>query len=90
MLFSRIFGHKVFIDKDLVGYISPDGDMFSDGYKFGVLTEYGEIYIHDEYVGYIDDNDNIICDDINNGYVSPSNDLVFASLELIIKDKDND
>lgn len=83
MLFLDSFGKNVYIDDELAGYISPSsGDMFSKGHKFGSLTEYGEIYIQDEYVGYIEDNGDIYIREQLAGYVSPSGDLHFDSVAL--------
>ena len=83
MLFLDSFGKNVYIDDQLAGYISPDsGDMFANGYKFGSLTEYGEIYLQNEYVGYIEDNGDIYIGEFVGGYVSPSGDLHFDSAAL--------
>ena len=83
MLFLDSYGKNVYIDDELVGYISPSsGDMFARGYKFGSLSEYGEIYLQGEYVGYIEDNGDIYIEDLVGGYVSPTGDLHFDSIAL--------
>ena len=70
MLFIECFGKNVYIDDELVGYISPDGDMFANGHKFGTLTHDGDIYdiyIREELAG----------------YVTPSHDIKFDSKALM-------
>ncbi len=83
MLFLDSFGKNVYFDDELVGYISPSsGDMYSNGHKFGTLTEYGEIYFNGEYVGYIEDNGDIFIGNNPAGYVSSTGDLYFDSAAI--------
>ena len=60
MIFIECYGKNVYIDDELAGYISPDGDFFANGHKFGCLSPDGDIYLQGEYVGYIEDNYEII------------------------------
>ena len=83
MLDIRCYIKNVYIDDELVGYISPDGDMFAQGHKFGSLSPDGDIYIQGEYVGYIEDNDEIIVHGEPAGFVSSQNDLCFKSAALM-------
>lgn len=83
MLFIDCFGKNVYVDKEHLGYISPEGDMFANGHKFGTLTEDGEIYLQDEYVGYIEDNGDIFINGEPGGYINNQNDLVFDSKALM-------
>ena len=82
MLFISSFGKNVYIDDELVGYISKEGTMFANGYKFGELGEEGDIYLNGEYVGFIDDNGDIYIRNTYGGYVNSSNDLCFDSKAL--------
>jgi len=85
MIFIECYGKNVYIDEELVGYISPDGDFFAKGHKFGAMSAEGDIYLQGEYVGYIEDND-IIINGEPGGYVNERNDLVFSS-EALLKNK---
>lgn len=78
MLFIDCYGKNIYVDKKLAGYISLEGDFFASGHKFGSMTEYGEIYLNDEYVGYIEDNGDIFIGDIVGGYTENGN-LYFDS-----------
>lgn len=82
MLFIECFGKNVYIDNELVGYISPDGDMFSNGHKFGSLTSEGDIYIQGEYIGYIEDNYDIYIKEELAGYVD-NGDIKLSSQSLM-------
>ena len=83
MIFIECYGKNVYIDDELVGYISPEGDFFANGHKFGAMSEEGDIYLQDEYVGYIEDNMEIIINGEPGGYVSDKNDIVFSSKALM-------
>lgn len=83
MIFISSYGKNVYIDDELVGYISMDGDMFAKGHKFGTLTEDGDIYLSGEYVGYIEDNNDIYIHDNYAGYVNAQCDLCFDSKALL-------
>ena len=83
MLFIECFGKNVYIDDELVGYISPDsGDMYAQGHKFGSLTPEGDIYLQGEWVGYIEDNLDIYINEEVAGYVTSRNDIKFNSAAL--------
>lgn len=60
MDWSNVFGHNIYIDDELVGYISSDHDggaiLFVGGRQFAELDNEGIIYIQGREVGYIDDN----------------------------------
>ena len=83
MIFIECYGKNVYIDDELAGYISPDGDFFARGHKFGSLSSEGDIYLQGEYVGYIEDNYDIIINGEPGGYVNEKNDLVFSSQALM-------
>lgn len=83
MIFIECYGKNVYIDEELVGYISPDGDFFAQGHKFGAMSAEGDIYLQGEYVGYIEDNNDIIIDGEPGGYVNERNDIVFSSKALM-------
>ena len=83
MLFIQCFGKNVYIDDELVGYISPNGDMFANGHKFGSLTAEGDIYIQGEYLGYIEDNYDVYIREELAGFVSPEGDIKFDSKSLM-------
>ena len=82
MLVIECFGKNVYIDDELVGYISPDGDMFANGHKFGSLSPEGDIYIQGEYLGYIEDNYDIYIKEELAGYVD-NGDIKFDSKALM-------
>ena len=83
MLFIECYGKNVYIDDELVGYISPtSGDMYADGHKFGNLTPEGDIYLNNEWVGYIEDNLDIYINEQVAGCVTPQNDIKFDSAAL--------
>lgn len=82
MLYISCYGKNVYVDDELVGYISPDGDFFASGHKFGSLSPEGDIYLQGEYVGYIEDNNELIIKDEPGGYVDDQNNLVFSSRAL--------
>ena len=83
MIFIECYGRNVYIDDELAGYISPDGDFFANGHKFGCLSPDGDIYLQGEYVGYIEDNYEIIINGEHGGFVNDHNDLVFSYQALL-------
>lgn len=83
MIFIECYGKNIYIDDELVGYISPDGDFFANGYKFGSMSAEGDIYIQGEYVGYIEDNYDFIINGEISGHVNPNNDIMLSSQALM-------
>lgn len=83
MLFISSYGKNVYIDDELVGYISSEGTLYANGHKFGELSEEGDIYLNGEYVGFIEDNGEIYIKNNYGGYLNSSNDLCFDSKALM-------
>lgn len=76
MLIIDCFGHNIYIDKQLVGYIK-ENVLFISGKKFADITDEGEISFGEKYLGYIDDDGSIIIHDVEVGYINENNDFVF-------------
>ena len=86
MIYIECYGKNVYVDDELAGYISPDGDFFASGHKFGSMFAEGDIYLNGEYVGYIEDNNEISINGEPGGYVNDRHDLVF-SYQALLKNK---
>lgn len=76
MLFIDCFGHNIYVNKQLVGYIG-ENELLISGKKFADLSDDGIISINKKEVGYIDDDGTIIIRDKEVGYVDGNNDFVF-------------
>ena len=76
MLFIDCFGHNIYVNKQLVGYIG-ENELIISGKKFADLSDDGIISINKKEVGYIDDDGTIIIRDKEVGYVDGNNDLIF-------------
>ena len=76
MLFIDCFGHNIYINKQLVGYIG-ENELIISGKKFADLSDDGVISINKKEVGYIDDDGTIIIRDKEVGYVDGNNDFIF-------------
>ncbi len=83
MIAVNSWGKSIYIDKELSGFIAPSGDMYAkEGYKFGSLSDRGDIYINHEQTGYITDDYVIIINDVESGYVDNEGNLRFNSSAL--------
>ena len=76
MLFIDCFGHNIYVNKQLVGYIG-ENELIISGKKFADLSDDGIISINKKEVGYIDDDSTIIIRDKEVGYVDGNNDFIF-------------
>lgn len=76
MLFIDCFGHNIYIDKDLVGYIQ-DNQLIISGRKFADITDDGIISFGEKRLGFIDDDGSIIINDREVGYIDAGNNFVF-------------
>ena len=76
MLFIDCFGHNIYVNKQLVGYIG-ENELIISGKKFADLSDDGVISINKREVGYIDDDGTIIIRDKEVGYVDGNNDFIF-------------
>ncbi len=76
MLIIDCFGHNIYIDKDIVGYIR-DNELIISGKKFADITDEGVISFGGKEVGYVDDDGSIIINDREVGYIDAQNNFVF-------------
>ena len=76
MLFIDCFGHNIYVNKQLVGYIG-ENELIISGKKFADLSDDGVISINKKEVGYIDDDGTIIIRDKEVDYVDGNNDFIF-------------
>ena len=76
MLFIDCFGHNIYVNKQLVGYIG-ENELIISGKKFADLSDDGVISINKKEGGYIDDDGTIIIRDKEVGYVDGNNDFIF-------------
>ncbi len=76
MLIIDCFGHNIYIDKDIVGYIR-DNELVISGKKFADITDEGVISFGGKEVGYVDDDGSIIINDREVGYIDAQNNFVF-------------
>ena len=76
MLIIDCFGHNIYIDKDIVGYIR-DNELIISGKKFADITDEGVISFGGKEVGCVDDDGSIIINDREVGYIDAQNNFVF-------------
>ena len=76
MLIIDCFGHNIYIDKELVGYIQ-ENELIITGRKFADITDDGIISFGQKEVGFIDDDGSIIITDRQVGYIDADNNFVF-------------
>ncbi len=76
MLIINCFGHNIYIDDQLVGYIQ-ENELIISGKKFADITDDGVISFGQKELGYIDDDGTIIIKDREVGYVDGNNDFIF-------------
>ena len=76
MLIIDCFGHNIYIDKDIVGYIR-DNELIISGKKFADITDEGVISFGGKEVGYVDDDGSIVINNREVGYIDAQNNFVF-------------
>ena len=76
MLFIDCFGHNIYVDKQLIGYIG-ENELIISGKKFADLSDDGIISFNDKEIGYIDDDGTIMINDNEVGYINGNNDFIF-------------
>jgi hypothetical protein len=86
MDWMNVYGHNIFIDDALVGYISSNGEggaiLFISGHKFADMDETGKISISGSKVGYIDDGGDVYLHEKYVGEVDAQNDIRFYGEKL--------
>ena len=76
MLIIDCFGHNIYIDKNLVGYIQ-ENELIISGKKFADISDDGVISFGQKELGYVDDDGSIIIKDREVGYIDGNNDFIF-------------
>lgn len=76
MLIIDCFGHNIYIDNELVGYIH-ENELIISGRKFVDITDDGVISFAHKELGYVDDDGSIIINDKEVGYIDGDNNFVF-------------
>ena len=83
---TMTFGHNIFIDDRLVGYIASNHDgsatLFINGRRFADLSSEGIISVDEKQMGHIDDGGDVYLHDFLVGEVDASNDVRFYGDEL--------
>ena len=76
MLIIDCFGHNIYIDNDLVGYIQ-ENELIISGRKFADITDDGIISFGPKKLGFIDDDGTIVINEREVGYIDDQNNFVF-------------
>ena len=76
MLIINCFGHNIYIDRELVGYIQ-ENQLIISGRKFADITDDGVISFGKKELGYVDDDGSIIINNREVGYIDNDNNFVF-------------
>ena len=76
MLIIDSFGHNIYVEKQLIGYIQ-ENELIISGKKFADITDDGVISFNQKEVGFIDDDGSIIIKDREFGYIDGNNDFIF-------------
>lgn len=76
MLIIDCFGHNIYIEDKIVGYLK-DNTLIISGKKFADINDEGIISFDGKEKGYVDDDGSIIISDKEVGYINGSNDFVF-------------
>jgi hypothetical protein len=80
------YGHNIYIDDELVGYVAGDrdgnADLYISGHRFAKMSSEGIITINGEKVGFVDDGGDVYLHDKLVGELDPSNDLRFKGSRL--------
>jgi hypothetical protein len=82
----NVYGHNIYIDDSLVGYISGgedgNGILFVSGRVFAHMNPEGAIIINDVKVGHIDDGGDVYLHNKLVGEVDATNDIRFYGDKL--------
>ena len=81
MLIIDCFGHNIYIEDNIVGYLK-DNTLIIGGKKFADITDEGIISFDGKEKGYVEDDGSIIINDKEVGYINGSNDFVFYKKEF--------
>ena len=76
MLIIDCFGHNIYVDKDLIGYIQAN-ELIISGRKFADITDDGVISFGQKELGYVDDDGSVIINNREVGYIDNDNNFVF-------------
>lgn len=76
MLIIDCFGHNIYVEKDLIGYIQAN-ELIISGRKFADITDDGVISFGPKQLGYVDDDGSIIINGREIGYIDGENNFVF-------------
>ena len=76
MLIIDCFGHNIYIEDKLVGYIH-ENELIISGRKFANISDDGIISFDQKELGYVDDDGSIIINDKEVGYIDGDNNFVF-------------
>lgn len=76
MLIIDSFGHNIYINDVIVGYIT-DNKLMMHKKVFATITDDGIISVNEKEIGYVDDDGSIIINDQEVGYINNNNDFVF-------------
>ena len=76
MLIIDCFGHNIYVDDRLIGYIQ-ENELIISGRKFADITDDGVISFNQKEIGYIDDDGSIIIKEKEVCYINGNNDFVF-------------
>lgn len=76
MLIIDSFGHNIYVNDVLVGYIT-DNKLMMNKKVFATITDDGIISVGDNEIGFVDDDGSIIINDQEVGYINSNNDFIF-------------
>ena len=76
MLIINCFGHNIYIDNNLVGYIQAN-ELIISGRKFADITDDGIISFGQKELGFVDDDGSIIINDREVGFIDADSNFVF-------------
>ena len=76
MLIIDCFGKNIYIEDEMVGYITENQLMIS-GRKFADITDDGIISFGPKRLGYVDDDGTIIINEREVGYIDGDNNFIF-------------
>ena len=76
MLIIDCFGHNIYVERQLIGYIQ-ENELIISGKKFADISDDGVISFNDKEIGFIDDDGSIIITEREVGYIDGNNDFVF-------------
>lgn len=76
MLIIDCFGHNIYIDEELVGYIN-ENELIVSNKKFADISDDGIISLNNKEIGFIDDDGSIIINNKEVGYIDADNNFVF-------------